>query len=138
MTPSVLYSRMKSPLLGWKAQKIMSSRGYDMNRKARPNSKIAAVMILLFQDYQDQWQIIYIKRPSRNPNDKHSGQVSFPGGQQENDDADLMITALRETEEELGIARESIQIIAPLSCIYVFVSDFNVFPFVGSDCYDDE
>lgn len=117
--------------MGWKAQKIMSSKGYDMNRTANHNSKIAAVMILLFQDAQDAWQTIYIKRPSRNPNDKHSGQLSFPGGQQESNDADLRYTALRETEEELGIPMAEIEIIAPLSSIYVFVSDFNVFPFVG-------
>jgi len=122
---------MKAPLRGWDAQKIMSSRGYDMNRTPNSNSKKAAVMILLFQDSAGHWQTVYIKRPSKNPHDKHSGQISFPGGQREDADTDLVMTALRETEEELGIPRADIEVITSLSSIYVFVSDFNVLPVVG-------
>lgn len=131
MTPEELFTKIHTPLSGWKAQKLMSSKGYDKNRTANPDSKIAAVMMLLFQDDQEQWQTIYIKRPSTNPNDKHSGQISFPGGQQEAQDKDLIATALRETEEEIGIPPSDIKVLGPLSSIYVFVSDYNVFPYVG-------
>jgi len=131
MIISEMFSYVKAPLPGWEAQKLMSSVGYDQNREPKGDSKIAAIMVLLFQDEEQAWQTVYIKRPSRNPLDKHSGQISYPGGQREATDHDLIDTALRETEEELGIPRSEIEIIGPLSSIYVFVSDFNVFPYVG-------
>lgn len=61
----------------------------------------------------------------------HSGQISLPGGKKEDTDADLQSTALRETEEELGIAVNDIQVIGQLSHLYIDVSHFLVYPFVG-------
>jgi len=75
--------------------------------------------------------LTYIKRPSNNPHDKHGGQISFPGGQREPHDKDLKETAIRETEEELGLSREHFEVLGPISKVYVFVSDFNVQPYVG-------
>lgn len=109
----------------------MTSLGYDMNRIPRADAKQAAVMLLLYDNPTEGLSTIYIKRPSRNPNDKHSGQVSFPGGQVEAQDISLEDTALRETEEELGISRTQIEVLGPLTSIYVFVSNFNVLPYVG-------
>lgn len=60
----------------------------------------------------------------------HAGQVSFPGGKQEPHDTDLLSTALRETEEEIGLQRRHIDIVGSLPA-YRTVSRFVVTPYIG-------
>lgn len=60
----------------------------------------------------------------------HAGQISFPGGQRENDEA-LRTTALREAEEEIGIDSDTIRILGRLTRLYIPPSNFCVSPFVG-------
>lgn len=59
----------------------------------------------------------------------HAGQISFPGGRAEADEAPLD-TALRETEEEIGLPRERIEVLGTLS-EYVTVTGYRVTPVVG-------
>lgn len=61
----------------------------------------------------------------------HSGQISFPGGRHEASDADLQHTALREMEEEIGVPAGQVQVLGPLSSLYVPVSHSNIQPYVG-------
>lgn len=61
----------------------------------------------------------------------HSGQVAFPGGAREDEDSNLEHTALRETEEEVGVKASSIEVIGALSELYIPPSNFIVKPFVG-------
>ncbi len=60
----------------------------------------------------------------------HAGQISFPGGRAEPTDADVEATALRETEEEIGLTHEHIEIIGRLP-VYATVTSFQVTPVVG-------
>ncbi len=60
----------------------------------------------------------------------HSGQVSFPGGRAEPDDAGPEATALRETEEELGLARARVEVLARLA-EYFKGAGFRVTPVIG-------
>src|SRR5687767_10808127 len=60
----------------------------------------------------------------------HAGQVSFPGGRAEGDDADVIDTALREAEEEVGLPRERVQVLGPLNT-YSTVSSYVVTPIVA-------
>ncbi|MDT7836791.1 CoA pyrophosphatase [Aquabacterium sp. OR-4] len=60
----------------------------------------------------------------------HAGQVSFPGGRAEPHDADAVATALRETEEEVGLARRHIEVIGTLP-VYRTVTSYVVTPVVG-------
>ena len=60
----------------------------------------------------------------------HAGQISFPGGRVETHDADAVATALRETEEEVGLARQHIEVIGTLP-IYTTVTGFVVTPVVA-------
>lgn len=60
----------------------------------------------------------------------HRGQVSFPGGMHEPTDPDMQSTALRETEEEIGISSKNIQIFGQLDCIQSHTGTL-IFPFVG-------
>ncbi|HYU57589.1 MAG TPA: CoA pyrophosphatase [Actinomycetota bacterium] len=61
----------------------------------------------------------------------HGGEVSFPGGRPHDEDPDLRATALRETQEELGIDPGSVEVLGALPPVPTFVSGFVVVPFVG-------
>jgi 8-oxo-dGTP pyrophosphatase MutT (NUDIX family) len=61
---------------------------------------------------------------------QHAGQISFPGGRRDPGDADLAETALRETEEELGIARERVQVLGLLDDVPT-PSHYVITPVVG-------
>jgi 8-oxo-dGTP pyrophosphatase MutT (NUDIX family) len=60
----------------------------------------------------------------------HAGQISFPGGRIEADDADEVAAALRETEEEVGLSRERVSVVGRLDT-YVTGTGFEIAPIVG-------
>lgn len=105
----------------------------DELRKVRTkakNPKKAGVMALFYPGLARETRFLLILRRS-HPNDVHSNQVGFPGGKIEEGDADLRSTALRETYEEVGVAPTDVEIVRPLSEIYIPPSNFEVFPFMG-------
>lgn len=89
----------------------------------------AAAVLLLLYDRGDHPHIILTKRTTTLP--AHPGQVSLPGGQRDPQDRDLRVTALRETQEELGIDPTSIEIVGDLDDVATFQSRFIVTPVVG-------
>jgi 8-oxo-dGTP pyrophosphatase MutT (NUDIX family) len=91
-------------------------------------AKQSAVMILLFHDKGDL-KTVFIKRSEYEG--IHSGQISFPGGQQEQSDSSFEATALRETWEEIGVKKEEIEVIGQLTDLYIPPSNFMVKVFVG-------
>lgn len=60
----------------------------------------------------------------------HAGQISFPGGRSEAHDTDAVATALRETEEEVGLSRSHVDVIGTLP-VYTTVTAFQVTPVVA-------
>ncbi len=87
----------------------------------------AAVLIPLFLK-EDQLHVLLTVRTERV--ETHKGQISFPGGVRESGDDDLLVTALRETEEEVGISPAQIEILGQLDQL-VSVTDFIITPYVG-------
>ena len=118
-------------LPGVEAQYKMTPEQREKYSQARPDSKQAGVVALIHPNDQDEYQLVYIKRTSKYPGDKHKGQISFPGGQLDETDISLEDAALRELEEELGIGRDDIELLGPLTSIYVYVSDFFVQPYLA-------
>lgn len=104
-------------------------------RKNTPDSlnydkeiKYAAVLLLLFP-FKSELSTIFIHRA--NYKGVHSDQIGLPGGQYEIKDDNMGQTALRETEEELGIPSKKIHLIEKLSDIYIPPSNFEVKPYIG-------
>jgi 8-oxo-dGTP pyrophosphatase MutT (NUDIX family) len=87
----------------------------------------AAVMVPLL-DLADPALIFTVR--SQEVRD-HKGEISFPGGVRHDEDADLLTTAQRETEEELGIPPDAFQVLGRLPPTHTVVSGYLILPFVG-------
>ena len=87
----------------------------------------AAVLILL-HPIRDKWHFFLTKRT--NNVEHHKGQISLPGGVLEKGESHKE-AAIRETFEELGVQSRDINIIGPLTPLYIPISNFKIFPFVG-------
>jgi 8-oxo-dGTP pyrophosphatase MutT (NUDIX family) len=61
---------------------------------------------------------------------RHAGEISFPGGRRDEGE-ELIDTALREAEEEIGLARDNVEVVGALPPIGTFVTNYKVHPFVG-------
>lgn len=81
------------------------------------NSKTASVLLLFYPDKNSQTRLVMILRNIYNG--VHSNQISFPGGKVENQDKTLLDTALRETEEEIGVSKKQINYVGSLSSVYI-------------------
>jgi len=97
-------------------------------KESLPLAKQSAVLLLLYP-HKEETMLTFIKRASYNGT--HSGQISFPGGKVELNDKDLYHTALRETHEEIGVCSEKIELIGPMSWVYIPPSNFQVHPFLA-------
>lgn len=93
------------------------------------NPQEAGVMAVFYPGHDQATRLVLILRKTYKG--VHSNQIGFPGGRVEPEDNDLSETALRETEEEVGIPRESIQIVREMSKLYIPPSNFWVQPYVG-------
>ena len=124
-----LTSRLGQPLPGRKAHRQWKSE-LAYGRQAGPashNNRDAATLILLYQN-KDCWHVPLTVRPAHLPD--HGGQVSLPGGMVETGET-AETAALRELEEELRIPRDQVSVLGPLSPLFVFVSNFRIWPFVA-------
>jgi 8-oxo-dGTP pyrophosphatase MutT (NUDIX family) len=100
------------------APKLLPERG----------GKRAAVLVPLYS-YRDELHVIFTKRTDRVQS--HKGEISFPGGAVDPEDIDLIRTAMRECEEEIGLLGEHVEVIGQLDDI-ITISDFHVSVYVGS------
>jgi len=128
-----LRQRLARPLPGMEAQFKMAfaRRAEELRRNPTPppDAKVACVLNLLHR-HNGHWRTVLIQR-TENPRDRHSGQVSFPGGRYEESDVELVNVALRETHEEVGVSPLEVEVLGRLTELYIPVSNFVVYPFVG-------
>ncbi|HEY1689683.1 MAG TPA: CoA pyrophosphatase [Solirubrobacteraceae bacterium] len=89
----------------------------------------AAVLIPILADPQDDPRVVLTRRRADMRN--HAGEISFPGGRREPADDSLIETALRESEEEIGLRREEVRIVGALTATSTFATKYAIHPFVG-------
>lgn len=127
---NILNEDLNNGLPGFEAQKLMSPSIRDHALKTSdPNLARDSSVLLLFYIKNGQLHLPFIKRTTGNTN--HSGQISLPGGKYEESDANRTITAVRETNEELGVDCKKIKILGFLTELYIPVSNFMVLPVLG-------
>jgi len=130
---SLLLSKIEEiPTLGLKAQLKMAPPqrfGTMKTLLAIPeNVRYAAVMMLLYP-IEGELHFCLIQRS--NYAGKHSGQISFPGGKKEEEDVDYWATALRETQEEVGVDSSKVTLLKQLSSTYIPPSNFYDYPYMA-------
>lgn len=102
----------------------LSGREYEL---VNPNLPKSAVLVAVTDVFADP-EVLLTRRAghlSRNP-----GEVCFPGGKWEEHDESLLVTALRESHEEVGLAPEMVEVIGRLKPL-VARTGLNVMPYVG-------
>jgi len=108
------------------AMRVSELRSLDIASK-KPNK--AGVMAVFYPNKNELTNLVLILRKTYKG--VHSNQVGFPGGRVEVFDKNIKHTALRETEEEVGIPRNEVEVVKKLTKLYIPPSNFWVHPYVG-------
>ncbi len=125
----LLRSHMASHgLPGWSAQKLACPPGRPKEGMTEDRAeRRAGVVALLCPNAEGQWSLVFMRRTQDGS--PHSGQLSFPGGAEETvDKGDLIRTAFRECEEEVGVALNESHLVGAMTPLYIPPSSFWVQP----------
>jgi 8-oxo-dGTP pyrophosphatase MutT (NUDIX family) len=87
-----------------------------------------AAVLVPMHGWPDSPGLVFTER--RSDLRRHAGEISFPGGQRDGGE-ELIETALREAEEEIGLARDNVEVVGALPPFGTFVTNYKVHPFVG-------
>lgn len=124
-----LQEKLKEELPGRTAHiEVAPYRKLNFTNEEIAAARKSGVLILLYLRNEEVYTVLM----QRNVYDgKHSGQVSFPGGKKEKFDKDIVQTALREANEEIGIMHEDVEVVGQISNVFIPVSNFYVSPVLG-------
>jgi 8-oxo-dGTP pyrophosphatase MutT (NUDIX family) len=114
--------------LPWIIRDLLNSRPRKAIEEHGASLRRAAVLIPLFKT-ASEYRILFTKRTDTV--DEHKGQISFPGGKIEDEDASPLETALREAEEEIGLSRKDVTVLGQMDDARTLSSNYIVHPFVG-------
>jgi 8-oxo-dGTP pyrophosphatase MutT (NUDIX family) len=88
----------------------------------------AGVLVALYVD-GGRLHAVFTRR--RDDMRRHPGEISFPGGRHDDTDPDLLATALREAEEEIGLAPSAVRVLGALQPTPTIATGYAIYPFVG-------
>ncbi len=93
-----------------------------------PQARKAAVLLPLFE-LDGEVSLAFIRRATTLRS--HSGEIAFPGGSVDSTDTSPVMTALREAQEEIGLAPSRVEVLGVLSPVFTVVSNFLITPVVA-------
>ncbi len=103
---------------------------WALSAQDTPSDQVAAaVLVPLFGAADGETYVVLTRRRANLR--RHAGEISFPGGRRDPEDPNLRETALREAEEEIGLARAAVRVLGELSPVSTFVTGYLIHPFVG-------
>jgi 8-oxo-dGTP pyrophosphatase MutT (NUDIX family) len=123
-----IQARLQQPLPGINTQMKMAPPVRHVAMEVPADVRLGGVMILLVES-EKQWNTFLIKRTKDG--NTHSGQIAFPGGKFETKDIDIVQTALRECEEEIGVNQQLVNVLGSLTPLYIPPSNFLVTATIG-------
>ena len=122
--------QLQKPLPGQDAHDKMASESRLKLKMPSPNERTReSAVLILFYPSKNQIFIPLILRPQYDG--VHGGQMAFPGGRAEKEDENLVRTAMREAQEEIGVRLTDIKVIGQLTKLYIPPSNFFVQPVIG-------
>jgi 8-oxo-dGTP pyrophosphatase MutT (NUDIX family) len=127
-----LREQLAGPLPGVEAQARMAPGSRAKPEQASVEGKDcreAGVLVLVYPG-EDRGDGVLVLTVRRDHLPDHPGQISFPGGERE-DNETLAETALREAREEIALPSEKVEVLGRLTPLYIPPSGFCVHPFVG-------
>jgi 8-oxo-dGTP pyrophosphatase MutT (NUDIX family) len=106
----------------------------DVEKRAQPAEQVAAAVLvpLFLAETTGTLEPHVVLTRRRADLRRHAGEISFPGGRRDPEDASLQETALREAEEEIGLARTQVSLLGELPPTSTFVTNYVIHPFVGT------
>ena len=123
-----LQKSLINPLPGETAQRKMMPMLRAMRPAPGDIPRLAAVLLLLYPAADGISLLFTLRAPTLT---QHSGEISLPGGRAEPGDSSLAHTALRETEEEIGLPATNVRLLGALTPLYIPPSRNWVHPFLG-------
>lgn len=122
---------MELPGEGFHLKMAPIERLLELKKQAREmkSAKQAAVLCLFYPSSEGETRFVLILRKTYKG--VHSAQIGFPGGKVEPQDTSMEMTALRETQEEVGVPAQDVSVLKKLTEIYIPPSNFFVQPFMG-------
>ena len=125
--PKVKETKIDSNLSHLKMAPPFRKHLLELTKTNYYNSKKAGVNILFHPNNNKVYFTLILRNEYKGV---HSNQIGLPGGRFENKDKDIFQTALRETNEEIGVNSNKITLIKKLNNIYVPPSNYDIFPFM--------
>jgi 8-oxo-dGTP pyrophosphatase MutT (NUDIX family) len=92
------------------------------------HGRTEAAVLVPMHGWPDNPGLVFTER--RSDLKRHAGEISFPGGRRDEGE-ELLDTALREAEEEIGLSRDNVELVGALPPIGTFVTNYKITPFVG-------
>jgi 8-oxo-dGTP pyrophosphatase MutT (NUDIX family) len=92
------------------------------------HGRTEAAVLVPMHGWPERPGLVFTER--RSDLKRHAGEISFPGGRRDEGE-ELLQTALREAEEEIGLSRDNVELVGALPPIGTFVTNYKVHPFVG-------
>jgi 8-oxo-dGTP pyrophosphatase MutT (NUDIX family) len=127
--PAQIQLKLAQPLPGWHPHApFQPELSFGRHRGPAPQGVRPAAVLLLIYPSETGWNVPLMLRPLHMPD--HGGQVSLPGGMIEPSESSQQ-AALREYEEELGAPASQVNLLGALSPLYLFASNFQIYPWVG-------